>query len=225
VLLGAEADHWRFDVPKLLGIALAGLGVAGQCFENLPGDWLLNAADIGFGLFGPDDVPGHRLRLLPHLVPVGHGQAQLRENVLVRNRLVVPEPFIGFGDGLAFGMTRRPAVHGVGELCAAYEKDCKFFVITLLNSGMARERSWGTARDLVEQYPKLRELAIAWCEFGLKNGGAEFGFASEMQDRVKEGYAIKDDDVILSHLAPATREKIMRAYETLNREKDPGSRK
>jgi hypothetical protein len=113
------------------------------------------------------------------------------------------------------------AVDAVGELCAASEKDCKFFVTTLLNSAEAGDRTYGAAHNLVEGYPQLRDLAIAWCEQLLKNGGAEYIFGEEMVDRVEQGNAIKDDDVILSHLAPETRAKIMRAFEQLNRERQP----
>src|SRR5580700_7529512 len=59
VVLGAKADHGRLDIPKLLSVALACLCVAGQRFENLQGDGPLDAANVGPGLFGPDDALSH----------------------------------------------------------------------------------------------------------------------------------------------------------------------
>src|SRR5450432_2852468 len=51
-----------------------------------------------------------RQRLLGHLLPVVHRQAELSQNVCVRNWLVVLEPFIGFSDGLALGMAQGVAI-------------------------------------------------------------------------------------------------------------------
>jgi hypothetical protein len=41
-------------------------------------------------------------RGLPHALPVGHGQTELRKHFLMWNGLVVFEPIAGFGDGLLF---------------------------------------------------------------------------------------------------------------------------
>jgi hypothetical protein len=62
-------------------------------------------------------------------------------------------------------------------------------------------------------------LAVAWCERSLQNRGAENLFAEQMMERVEEGHAIKDDDALLSQLAPATRAKINRAFEELSRQR------
>ena len=35
VVLGAKAEYWRLDIPKLLGVALVGLRVARQRLEDL----------------------------------------------------------------------------------------------------------------------------------------------------------------------------------------------
>src|ERR1035438_3115294 len=51
-----------------------------------------------------------RLRLLAHLVPIGQSQSQLRQDFLMWDRLVVLEPFIGLGDGLAFGIAEGIAI-------------------------------------------------------------------------------------------------------------------
>ena len=59
MILGAETDQGRLDIPKLLCVALARLGVAGQRFQDLQRDGPLNAADIGLGLFGPDNAFSH----------------------------------------------------------------------------------------------------------------------------------------------------------------------
>jgi hypothetical protein len=56
VILGTEPDERRLDPPKLFRVACAVLGVARQRFEDLQGDGPLNAANVGFGLFGPDDA-------------------------------------------------------------------------------------------------------------------------------------------------------------------------
>src|SRR5580692_677385 len=60
VVLGAKTHQRRLDIPKLLRVPLAGPGVAGQSFEDLQGNWLFNAANVGLGLLGPDDAPSHR---------------------------------------------------------------------------------------------------------------------------------------------------------------------
>jgi hypothetical protein len=112
-------------------------------------------------------------------------------------------------------------IDAVGDLCAASEKDCKFFVNQLLVSAVGREGTYGVAHDLVERHPEVRDLAVAWCEKSLQNRGAENLFASQMMERVDEGHAIKDDDAILSHLAPATGGKVMGAFEELSRERQP----
>lgn len=36
----------------------------------------------------------------------GHGQAELRENFLMRDRLAMLKPFAGLGDGFAFGIAQ-----------------------------------------------------------------------------------------------------------------------
>ena len=59
MILGAETDQRRLDVPKLLCIALPSLGLAGQRLEDLQGNGLFNAADIGLGLFGPGEALSH----------------------------------------------------------------------------------------------------------------------------------------------------------------------
>lgn len=46
-------------IPKLFRIALAGLDVARQRFEDLQRDGLLDRANVGPGLFGPDDALTH----------------------------------------------------------------------------------------------------------------------------------------------------------------------
>src|ERR1035437_3179548 len=49
-------------------------------------------------------------RFLSHLVPVGRGQAELCQHFLMRDRLVVLEPFIGLGDGLALSMAQGVSI-------------------------------------------------------------------------------------------------------------------
>lgn len=105
-----SAKEWRIDISKLLDIVFAGLRKACQRLEDLQGDRLLDAANVNLGLFSPDDALGHRLRLAAHLLPVGHGQAELREHFLMRDRLVVLEPFIGLGDGPALGIAQGVSV-------------------------------------------------------------------------------------------------------------------
>lgn len=45
-------------------------------------------------------------QLLGHLFPIGHRQTEFRENFLLRDRLVVLEPFVGLSDGFAFGIAQ-----------------------------------------------------------------------------------------------------------------------
>src|ERR1700677_1973878 len=51
-----------------------------------------------------------RQRLLPHLFPIGHGQSELRQDFLMRDRLVVLEPLIGLGDGLALRIAQSISI-------------------------------------------------------------------------------------------------------------------
>src|ERR1017187_3378705 len=48
--------------------------------------------------------------LVAHRVPIGHGQAELRQHFLMRDRLVVLEPFIGLGNGFAFGIAQGVSI-------------------------------------------------------------------------------------------------------------------
>ena len=59
VILGAQANERRFDTTKLLRVACAGAGIARRRPEDLQSDGLLDAADVGSGLFGPDDALSH----------------------------------------------------------------------------------------------------------------------------------------------------------------------
>ena len=101
----------RRDALQLSGCAFAGEDVAAEGFENLDGDGLLDAADVGFGLIGPDDaVCAIGLRFAAHLLPVGHGEAELGEHLLMGDRLVVLAPFVGLGDRLGFGGAEGVAI-------------------------------------------------------------------------------------------------------------------
>jgi hypothetical protein len=71
---------------------------------------LLDASDVGPGLFGPDDERGHPLRLAAHLLPIGHGQAELGEDLFVRDGIIVLAPLLRLGDGLRFGRAERVAI-------------------------------------------------------------------------------------------------------------------
>jgi hypothetical protein len=59
MVLSAQPDHGRSDALELFGCAFAGKNVAAQGLENLDGDGLLDAANVGLGLVGPDDTFGH----------------------------------------------------------------------------------------------------------------------------------------------------------------------
>ena len=58
-VLGAQPDHGRSYAFDLLGRAFSGENVAAQGLENLDGDGLLDNANVGPGLLGPDDAFGH----------------------------------------------------------------------------------------------------------------------------------------------------------------------
>ena len=49
-------------------------------------------------------------RLLGHLFPIGHRQAEFGQNFLVGDWLVVLQPFVCFGEGFAFGVAQRVSV-------------------------------------------------------------------------------------------------------------------
>jgi len=59
MVLSAQSNHGRSDALELFGCAFAGKNVAAQGLENLDGDGLLDAANVGLGLVGPDDTFGH----------------------------------------------------------------------------------------------------------------------------------------------------------------------
>src|ERR1700689_835372 len=59
MILRAESELRRIDAGQLTDVALLGFGEAGQSFEDLQSDGLLNAADVGSGLIGPDDALSH----------------------------------------------------------------------------------------------------------------------------------------------------------------------
>ncbi|MGA2156692.1 MAG: hypothetical protein ABSH37_19960, partial [Bryobacteraceae bacterium] len=59
MVLSAKADQGWLDVPKLLGVPLAGQCVPSQRSQDLQSDRLLDAANVGFGLFRPDDPFSH----------------------------------------------------------------------------------------------------------------------------------------------------------------------
>jgi len=71
VILGTKPNQWRFYAPKLLCVPLPGLGLAGQRFEDLSSDRLFNAADVGFGLHGPDDALTHCLGVFLPVAALG----------------------------------------------------------------------------------------------------------------------------------------------------------
>ena len=115
VVLGTEADQRRGDTLELLGRAFTGEDVTAQRFENLDGNGLLDDANIGPGLVGPDDPLGHCFRLAgswlaAHLLPVGDGKTELGEHLFMGDGVVVLAPLVGFGDGFRLGGAERIAV-------------------------------------------------------------------------------------------------------------------
>jgi len=125
VVLSAEADEGRNDAPELLGAAFTREQVAAERLENLNRDRLLDAADVSFRLVGPDDAFGARGSSFPNRP----WQAELRENFLMQDRLVVLAPLVCLRDGFRFGgaedvtVLRRnhsfEQMHHGGELAGA----------------------------------------------------------------------------------------------------------
>lgn len=58
MVLSAEADQGRGNALEFLGAAFSREQVAAEGLKNLDGYGLLNTADIGLGLIGPDDALG-----------------------------------------------------------------------------------------------------------------------------------------------------------------------
>ena len=61
-----------------------------------------------------------RQRFLGHRFPIGHRQAELRKNFLVRDRLIMLEPFVGLGDGFAFGLAEGVSVLRIDGHCVTF---------------------------------------------------------------------------------------------------------
>lgn len=118
---------------------------------------------------------------------------------------------------LATDRAERPAVGAVGRLCSEYRIDCRFFVKQLMMNAGARDHQYTTANELVREYPGLADVAVAYVEAALKNGGAEYGYARELLLRVAKGDKI-ESELILPRLPPATREKVMGAVDHLRRD-------
>jgi hypothetical protein len=85
--------------------------------QEIDGGFAVDAAHVGFGLFSPSNLLGHCFfsrglmagadrprgeRSLAHSFKIGHGESEFGQHFFVRNRLVVLEPFAGFGDGALF---------------------------------------------------------------------------------------------------------------------------
>lgn len=108
---GAKADQGRGYALGLLGGSFAGEDVASEGLEDLDGDRLLDRANVGLCLIGPDDAFGHAgLWFAAHLLPAGQGEAELGEHLLVRDGGVVLGPFAGRGDGFGFSGAECVAV-------------------------------------------------------------------------------------------------------------------
>ena len=91
---------------KLLRISLARACVSGRGLQDLQGDGLVDGADIGSGLGGPDDLLHESLSfLVRHFLPVGRRQTELSQSPLMGNGLVMLEPLVGFCNRFAFGST------------------------------------------------------------------------------------------------------------------------
>jgi len=82
---------------KLLRISLARACVSGRGLQDLQGDGLVDGADIGSGLGGPDDLLHESLWfLVRHFLPVGRRQTELSQSPLMGNGLVMLKPLVGF---------------------------------------------------------------------------------------------------------------------------------
>ena len=123
--MSAEPEQWRVVAVKLFGVALGGLEEAGQRFQDLQGGQLIDGANIGLAW----SVQTRRLAIPPrlgfgrcffrrrfaaHLLEILHRQTELGQDFLVRNRLVVFQPFIGLVDGVPLGVGQRFVIVGRG---------------------------------------------------------------------------------------------------------------
>jgi len=87
-----------------------------------------------------------RRRLLAHLFPVGHRQAEFREDILMLDRLIVLEPLVGLGYGLALGITQGVSIffrrdHGLEQMNHRGK---------LARAGFVVDRSMGITRSVPE---------------------------------------------------------------------------
>ena len=150
VILRAEPDQRRLDSPKLFRVALAGLRVARQRLEdcNATPCSMARTSDLACSVqtMRLAIAPGCSFfwRLLAHLFPIGHSQAKLREHFLMRDRLVMLEPFVGFGDGLTLGVAQGVSIgHRLLDQLAPGQACCLSAAIVFSNRA-APERSTPT---------------------------------------------------------------------------------
>ena len=115
---------------------------------------------------------------------------------------------------LATRLAEQHAIDAVGQLCSEYPAGCRCFIDQLFLNANSQQHFFTTASELARQYPELGDMTVADVEAALKSNG--YGYAQELQERISNGDKI-ESDVILPRLTQASREKVMRALDSLNR--------
>lgn len=123
VIADAEAELWRFDVLESLDIAFAGGEITSHDMQDAERGGLVDSAEVGLGLVGPAISSPSLLALAvrvkrgaAHALEIFGGEAELGEDILVRNRFVVLEPGLGGSNSAGLFLADRFVLKGsVGE--------------------------------------------------------------------------------------------------------------
>ena len=109
---------------EALDVAFAGVQIAGQRVEDTEGDGLIDDAELHLGLVAPDDAFAHSLAIrfvrvergAAHALKVFEGEAELGQQLLVRNALATVEGVASSSDLTGLVLRHRFIVQGsVGE--------------------------------------------------------------------------------------------------------------
>ncbi len=122
VVADAQPQFGRLDVLEALHVALAGGKIAGHDVQDAQSGGLIDGAEVGRGLIRPGDLLLPRLpagtvrfwfeRSASHALEVLRRKAELGQDFLVSDGLVVLEPDLGSGDGAGLFLANRLVLDG-----------------------------------------------------------------------------------------------------------------
>jgi len=114
---------------------------------------------------------------------------------------------------LAIDKANPRAVGAVSDLCIIHRKRFSWLVGQVLNDAEGWQREYELAYCAVDRYPGLQDLVASWLKDSLKASTMDLELARELLKREKTGHLIRNEDPLLSLLAPETREIVYRAVE------------